>query len=68
MTETNETPERLTVEEAAVILGATPAYVREAMKQNQLPIGIACRMPGGRWSFKIYKKKLWRYLEYGDEN
>lgn len=44
---------RLSVEEAAVIMGASAQYVREACKQQLYSWGRAVKMPGGRYSYYI---------------
>lgn len=57
----------ITVEEAAKIMGKPPQFVREALKQQRLPIGVAVRMPGGRWSYYITEEKLMDWLKSGRE-
>ena len=49
------------------MLGCSPQFVREAMKDKRLPIGVAVRMPGGRWSYLIYREKLLDWMETGKE-
>lgn len=56
---------RITIEQAAKMMDASPGFIRECMKADKLPIGVACRMPGGRWSFLIYREKVLNYLETG---
>lgn len=56
---------KITVEEAARVMQVTPQYIREGLKAQRIPIGTAVRMPGGRWSYCIYKEHLWAYLEKG---
>lgn len=58
---------RISVTEAAKIFDANPQFIRECMKANRFspPIGVACRMPGGRWSYKVYKEKLDAFINEG---
>ena len=60
--------ERITVAQAARMMGKSPLFIREAMKRGILPIGTAIQMPGStRWSFHISPKLLREYIgERGD--
>lgn len=64
----NNEVETISVEDAAKIMHVTPQFIRESLKQGSLPIGTAVRMPGGRYSYLIIKRKLWSYLEWGVED
>lgn len=64
----NNEVETISVEDAAKIMHVTPQFIRESLKQGSLPIGTAVRMPGGRYSYLIIKRKLWSYLELGVED
>lgn len=56
-------PKKITVETAARLMGKSTLFVREAMRQGKLPIGIAEQMPGSnKWSFFISPKLLADYL------
>ena len=56
-------PKKITVETAARLMGKSTLFVREAMRQDKLPIGIAEQMPGSnKWSFFISPKLLADYL------
>lgn len=56
-------PKKITVETAARLMGKSTLFVREAMRQGKLPIGIAEQMPGSvKWSFYISPKLLADYL------
>lgn len=51
---------KITVAEAAEIIGATPAFVRMAMQQGRLPIGSCAKM-SEKWSYNISPKLLGEY-------
>lgn len=62
--------ERVSVDEAAKILGMAPYMVRFRMKKKTLPIGRAIppeQTGSGRWEFRIYRalleKEVGRTLE-----
>jgi len=52
---------RISVEDAARILGASPLFVRTAMQQGLLPIGTAVKM-SSVWTYNIQLELLSRYL------
>lgn len=56
--------ERVTVEEAAKILGLAPQGVREHMKRNLFdpPIGQVTQLSPKRREYLIYRDKLNRYI------
>jgi hypothetical protein len=43
----------LTVKEAARLMGATEQYVRVGIQTQQLPIGYAVKISGGRYTYNI---------------
>lgn len=48
--------------EAAEILGVSPQFVRVAMQQEKLNIGIAIQLPGSStWAYQISEKLLGEY-------
>lgn len=48
--------------EAADILGVSPQFVRVAMQQGKLNIGIAIQLPGSSsWAYQISEKLLADY-------
>lgn len=56
-------PKKITVQTAARLMGKSTLFVREAMRQGLLPIGIAEQMPGSqKWSFYISPKLLADYI------
>ena len=60
---------KVTVAEAALRMGKSQLFVREAMKRGLLPIGTAMQMPGStKWSFHISPAKLDMYLNGGNEH
>lgn len=56
-------PERITVAQAAALMGKSTAFVREGMKRGLLPIGMAQQLPGStKYCFIISPPKLYAYL------
>lgn len=47
-------------EDAAIIIGASPQFVRIAMQQGKLPIGTAIKM-SSIWTYNISEKLLADY-------
>ena len=56
--------QRVSVEQAAKILGVSPQFVRVAMQQGALPIGVCIKM-SSVWTYHICPEKLRQYLGYG---
>ena len=53
---------KITTTEAAEIIHASPQFVRCAMQQGVLPIGVAMRMPSSSiWTYNISPKLLADY-------
>ena len=48
---------RISVVEAAKLLGASEQFVRIGLQQNQLPFGFAVKT-SGQWSYVITKQKF----------
>lgn len=69
-------PRKITVTEAAKVMGKAPLFVSEMMKQGRLPIGEAEKIKGNvRYDFYISPKlladyvglsveQLWKEIEY----
>lgn len=56
-------PKKITVQEAARLMGVSDRFVYEGMKRGALPIGYAMQMPGStKWSFYISPPKLAAYI------
>lgn len=54
---------KITVEQAAALLGKSTLFVRECMKDGSLPIGTAKQLPGScKWSFSISPQALADYM------
>ena len=54
---------KITVKQAAALLGKSELFVRECMRNGTLPIGTATQLPGSsRWAFSISPKLLADYL------
>lgn len=58
-----EKSERVSVKEAAAILGMAPQGVREHMRKNlfEVPIGEVTK-PGDRYQYHIYRNMLDRHI------
>lgn len=56
--------ERITVKEAAAMMGTTPGFVTAAMQTGAIDIGTAIKKPGStRFSYLINPAKLEAYIE-----
>lgn len=54
---------RITVAEAARLIGASPQFVRVALQQKALDIGVALKMPGSsEYCYNISRKLLADYV------
>ena len=58
---------KLTVKEAARLMGASPAFVRRGLQQGSLPIGAAVVGETGKWSFWIDHARLANYVRKDPE-
>lgn len=58
---------KITVTEAARMIGASPEYVRYGLRTKQLPIGSAVQM-STRWTYNISEGLLNKYLGKGDKD
>ena len=54
--------ERITVKEAAKVLGMTEDYVRYQMRKGTLPIGTAVKGKGKGYRYLIFKRKLDEFI------
>lgn len=52
---------RVTVTQAAKMIGASPEFVRYALREGRLPIGSAVKM-SSRWTYNISEGLLNAYL------
>lgn len=54
---------KITVSQAAALMGKSALFVREAMRREVLDIGTAMQMPGStKWNFHISPPKLAEYI------
>lgn len=59
---------KITVAQAAKLMGKSALFVREAMKREAIDIGVAMQMPDStKWSFHISPMKLATYLGISTE-
>lgn len=52
---------RVTVKQAAKLLGVSEQFIRIGLQQGVLPIGVAVKM-SERWTYHISEKKLNEYI------
>lgn len=55
--------EKITVKEAAEIMGVTPRFIQAGLQQGKFPFGEAVKFD--RWSYWISKEKFYKYLKEG---
>lgn len=61
--------ERITLKEAATMMGTTPGFVAAAMQEGIIDIGTALKKPGAsRYSYLINPYKLHAYIEGRNSN
>ena len=53
---------RISVSEAAKLLGVSPQFIRIGMQRGTLPIGAAVKM-SSRWTYWVSKAKVERFIE-----
>lgn len=56
-----ERPERITVDQAARIMGVTPQFLRIALQHNKFPFGTAVKFK--RWSYYINTERFIKYMK-----
>lgn len=59
--EQNNTKSKITVNEAASIMGVTPQFLRLGLQQSRFPFGAAVKMK--RWSYYINYKSFFDYIQ-----
>ena len=57
---------RISVSEAAKLLGVSPQFIRIGMQRGTLPIGAAVKM-SSRWTYHISEARLREYVGNGDQ-
>ena len=56
-------PKKITVQDAARLMGKSTLFVREGLRLGKLPIGEAMQLPGStKWTFFISPPELAKYL------
>ena len=55
-----QTPKKLTVPEAAAIMGVTPQFLRMGLRHGKFPFGTAVKFK--RWSYYINAERFHDYL------
>ena len=59
------TCQRVTVENAAKLLGVSQQFIRIGLQRGRLPIGSAVKM-SSKWTYHISPERLRKYIE-GDQ-
>ena len=63
-TEVIEMPKKITVPEAAEIMGVTPMFLRMGLREGKFPFGVAIQ--GKRWAYYINAERFQAYMEAQD--
>lgn len=53
----------ISLEETSKFLGIGKERIKESLKQNLFPFGIATQMPSGIWQYTIFRTRLYDYLK-----
>lgn len=55
--------QKITIAEAAKIMGKNPHFIRLCLRDGSLPFGTAKQMPGSqRWNYYISPKLFYEYV------
>lgn len=57
---------RISVQEAAKIMGVTCGFVYVGLRKGKFPFGSAIRHESGRWTYWIGRKRFFDYLGIPD--
>ena len=57
----DNTNKKLTVKEAAELMGVTPQFLRLGLQQGRFPFGTAVKFR--RWSYYINAEQFYKWLE-----
>ena len=61
-------PTKVSVADAARIMGVHARYIHMGLQYKRLPFGSAVQNPGGRWSYHIAGPAFVRYMEGQEED
>ena len=59
-------PSKLTIQEAAAIMGVAPMFLRLALRQQRFEFGTA--IESGKWVYYINTERFIRYMKGHDMN
>ena len=62
----NSRPSKLTIQEAASIMGVAPMFLRLALRQQRFEFGTA--IEGARWIYYINTERFIKYMKGHDMN
>ena len=55
-------PQLLTISEVSQLLHINKQCLRELIKADKLPFGVAINLSGKRWTYKIFASRFYRWL------
>lgn len=61
MTETSQIPEKITIDQAAKLMGKSRDFVRVGLQLGILPFGSAVKL-SSRWTYYINPKRFYQYI------
>ena len=53
---------KITIAEAAKLMGVSQQFIRIGLQQGLFPFGCALKMSGGRYTYLIIRNKLLEYM------
>ena len=54
---------KITVKEAARLMGTSEMFIRIGLQRNILPVGVAMKMPNStKYTYYISKKQFYKYI------
>lgn len=62
VTPTGEPCKKITVKDAAKLLGTSEQFIRVSLQRKAAPFGFAVQMPGGKWSYHISPRRFYEYV------
>ena len=57
--------ERMSVEQAAAIMGVSPMFLRMGLRQDKFPFGASVKMRK-QWAYYINEQKFKEYMRRGE--
>ena len=57
--------EKVSVKDAARLMGVSPQFIRIGLQTKRLPFGVAVKM-SSRWTYYINRKEFFDYIKGGN--